>query len=152
MKNKRIRTSGELIQNHLKVIINDLSINIKERIDTIEETLIKSNKNLKSTEIINHYLITNMTRRFFTSNQLSQIMEEINPLSEITHKRKVSSFGVGAIDRKKANLNVRDIHPSHYGRVCPIETAEGKNAGLILSLAKDVRLNNFGFIESPFYI
>lgn len=79
-------------------------------------------------------------------------MEETNPLSEITHKRKISSFGVGAIDRKKANLNIREIHPSHYGRICPIETTEGKNAGLILSLAKDVRLNKYGFIESPFYI
>jgi len=152
LKNKRIRTSGELIQNQLKVIINDLSRNIKEKIDTIEENLIKGNKKIKTNGMINPYLITNMIRRFFTSNQLSQIMEEINPLAEITHKRKVSSFGVGAIDRKKANLNVRDIHPSHYARVCPIETAEGKNAGLILSLAKDVRLNKFGFIESPFYL
>lgn len=78
-------------------------------------------------------------------------MEETNPLSEITHKRKISCFGVGAIDRKKANLNIREIHPSHFGRICPIETAEGKNAGLILSLAKDVRLDKNGFLETPFY-
>lgn len=79
-------------------------------------------------------------------------MEETNPLAEITHKRKLSCFGIGAIDRKKANLNIREIHPSHFGRICPIETAEGKNAGLILSLTKDIRLNKKGFLETPFYV
>lgn len=79
-------------------------------------------------------------------------MEEINPLSEITQKRKISSFGVGAIDKKKTNLNVREIHPSQFGRICPIETTEGKNAGLILSLAKNTRINLFGFLETPFYV
>lgn len=78
-------------------------------------------------------------------------MEETNPLSEITHKRKISSFGIGAIERKKANLNIREIHKSQYGKICPIETTEGKNAGLILSIAKDIHINKNGFIESPFY-
>ena len=79
-------------------------------------------------------------------------MEETNPLSEITHKRKISSFGIGAIDRKKANLNIREINISQYGKTCPIETTEGKNAGLILSLAKDTFINKHGFVESPFYL
>jgi DNA-directed RNA polymerase subunit beta len=79
-------------------------------------------------------------------------MDEINPLSEITHKRKVSAFGIGAVDKKKANLNIREIHPSHFGRICPIETAEGKNAGLILSLTRNVNINKYGIIESPFYL
>ena len=80
------------------------------------------------------------------------MLDEINSLAEITHKRKVSSFGVGALDKKQANLKIREIHPSQYSRICPIETSEGKNAGLILSLSKDVEINKYGFIESPFYI
>lgn len=95
--------------------------------------------------------MTNFLRKFFIGNQLSQLMEETNPLSEITHKRKISSFGIGAIDRKKANLNIREIHTSQFGKICPIETTEGKNAGLILSLAKDSNINKHGFIETPFY-
>lgn len=79
-------------------------------------------------------------------------MEETNPLTEVTHKRKISSFGIGALDKKNANLEVREIHPSHYGRICPIETAEGKNAGLIWSLAKEAIINKKGFIETPFYL
>jgi DNA-directed RNA polymerase subunit beta len=95
--------------------------------------------------------MTNCFKKFFVGNQLSQLMEETNPLSEITHKRKISSFGIGAIDRKKANINIREIQTSQYGKICPIETTEGKNAGLILSLAKDTKINKDGFIESPFY-
>ena len=101
--------------------------------------------------MIDNNLITKELKNFFTGNQLSQITEEINPLSEITHKRKLSCFGIGAIDRKKANLNIREIHTSHFGRVCPIETSEGKNAGLILSLAKDTDVDRQGFITTPFF-
>lgn len=126
--------------------------NIKEKIDFIEEKISKKKNAINIMEIINHYLFSNMIKKFFISNQLSQLMEETNPLSEITHKRKISSFGVGAIDRKKAKLKVREIHPSQYGKICPIETSEGKNAGLILSLAKDTRLDKYGFIETPFYM
>lgn len=89
--------------------------------------------------------------RFFADNPLSQIMDDTNPLSELTHKRRLSSSGVGGLNKENVKLEVREIHPSHFGRVCPIETSEGKNAGLVLSLAKNVRVNNFGFIESPFY-
>ena len=80
------------------------------------------------------------------------MMEETNPLAEITQKRKISSFGVGALDKNKTNLNVREIHPSQFGRICPIETTEGKNAGLILSLAKNTKINKNGFLETPFYL
>lgn len=136
----------------MKVIVKDLNENIRQKIDTFEEKKKKNLKNFKINRIISAYIITNEIKRFFTSNQLSQLMDEINPLSEITHKRKVSAFGIGAVDKKKANLNIREIHPSHFGRICPIETAEGKNAGLILSLAKNVYINKHGMIKSPFYL
>lgn len=151
LQNKRIRSVGELIQNQMKVITVELVKNIKERLEQIEENLKNGKKEINIKEIINNNILTNLIKKFFTGNQLSQLMEETNPLAEITHKRKVSSFGIGAIDRKKANLNVREIHPSQFGRLCPIETTEGKNAGLILSLSKDIKINKYGFIESPFY-
>lgn len=136
----------------MKLIVRDLLENIKQKIETFEEKKRKNTKIIKVSKIINIHTVTNEIKRFFTSNQLSQLMDEINPLSEITHKRKVSAFGIGAVDKKKANLNIREIHPSHFGRICPIETAEGKNAGLILSLAKNVYINKYGMIKSPFYL
>lgn len=139
------------MQNQIRIAISEITKDIKEKIEYVEEKFIREKSDVNINEIINQYTLTNIMKKFFTSNQLSQIMEETNPLAEITHKRKVSSFGIGAIDRKKAKIKVREIHPSHYGRICPIETTEGKNAGLILSLAKDIRLNKYGFIESPFY-
>lgn len=160
LKNKRIRTAGELIKNQINLSCIELVKNIKERLDYIEEILKKNltksnNTNYKQTnirDIINPNIITNSIKNYFASNQLSQIMEETNPLAEITQKRKISSFGVGAVDRKRANLNVREIHPSQYGRICPIETTEGKNAGLILSLSKDVKIDRNGFIQTPLFM
>ena len=140
MKNQLKQTTFEMIQD------------IKEKVEYAEEKLVKEHNDFTIKEIINHYTISNNIKKFFTSNQLSQIMEETNPLAEITQKRKISSFGVGAIDKKKAKIKVREIHNSHYGRICPIETTEGKNAGLILSLAKDAKVNQYGFIETPFYM
>ena len=143
------------MQNQLKKIIYELEENIKNKFEEIEEKLQKKKKKINKTniiQIISPYTITNNLRSFFATNPLSQLLDEINSLAEITHKRKISSFGVGALDKKKANLNIREIHPSQYSRICPIETSEGKNAGLILSLAKDVQINKYGFIESPFYI
>lgn len=151
LKNKRIRQSGELLQNQVKMVINDIMKGIKEKLEKVEEDFANDKKQIKITEIINHHILTNAMKKFFTTNQLSQLMEETNPLAEITQKRKVSSFGIGAIDKKKANLNVREIHPSQYGKICPIETTDGKNAGLILSLSKDARINEYGFIETPYY-
>lgn len=140
------------MQNHIKSSIEELKKNIKERLEQVEDKIETEKNKININEIINHYILTNSLKKFFIGNQLSQLMEETNPLAEITHKRKVSSFGIGAIDRKKANLNVREIHPTQFGRLCPIETTEGKNAGLILSLSRDVNINKYGFIETPFYL
>ena len=129
----------------------DLKHNIKEKLKQIEIIYLKSSKIISINEILDSNLITKHIKLFFTSNQLSQLMDETNPLSEITHKRKISCFGIGAIDKKRANINIREIHTSHFGKICPIETTEGKNAGLILSLAKDTKLNKDGFLETPFY-
>lgn len=152
MKNKRIRSTGELLQNQLKTVTSEIIKNIKLRLEKIEEKLQTEKGNMKINQVMNIYTLSRNIKKFFTSNQLSQLMEETNSLSEITHKRKINSFGTGGIDRKKANLNVRRIHPSQYGRICPIETTEGKNAGLILSLAQDININKYGFIESPYYL
>lgn len=140
---------GELLKNQISITLNDLKKNIKEKIDQLEE---KAPNQIDINEIVNHYILTNSIRKFFVGSQLSQLMEETNPLAEVTHKRKISSFGVGAIERKKANLNIREVNTSQYGKVCPIETTEGKNAGLILSLTKGTSINKYGFIESPFYL
>lgn len=141
-----------MIKNHIKIVCNEILIKTKQNIEHIETKIKKRNENIKINELINPISITKGIQKFFTTNQLSQIMEETNPLGEITHKRKITSFGLGAVDRKRTNMNVREIHPSHFGRLCPIETSEGKNAGLVLSLAKNIKLNKYGFIETPFYL
>ena len=149
LQNKKLRSTGELLKNEFKKIIYDIEKRLKRKINEHKEGLTKPQdfKKLISSSIVNSHL-----RKFFNTNPLSQLLDEINSLAEITHKRKVSSFGVGALDRKKANLNVREIHPSQFGRLCPIETAEGKNAGLVLSLSKDVEIDTYGFIASPLYM
>lgn len=152
LKNKRIRTPSEMLKNELKTICNDLLKITKENIEHSENKFKKGKAKFNVNEIINTNIMTKGLKRFFATNQLSQIMEETNPLAEITHKRKISSFGLGAVDRKRTNMNIREIHPSHFGRICPIETSEGKNAGLVLSLAKDIKLNKHGFIETPFFL
>lgn len=129
-------------------IVSEIKKNISEKIKKVKNTP----KLINIHNLINKSYLTNSIKKFFTINQLSQLMEETNPLTEVTHKRKISSFGIGALDKKNVNLEVREIHPSHYGRICPIETAEGKNAGLIWSLAKEAKVNKKGFIETPFYL
>ena len=152
LKNKKIRNSGELLRNQIKTSIYELVKDIKDNLKLTEEKIKKSkNKKINLNEIINNQILTNIILRFFINNPLSQIMEETNALAEITQKRKISSFGVGAIDKKKTNLDMREIHISYFGRICPIETTEGKNAGLILSLAKETRVNKDGFLETPVY-
>ncbi len=150
LKNKKIRNSGELIKNQIKNSIYELSKDTKDNLKLLEEK-IKKNKQVKINinEIINNQILTNIITKFFINNPLSQIMEETNALAEITQKRKISSFGVGAIDKKRTNLDMREINISYFGRICPIETTEGKNAGLILSLSKETRINNEGFLETP---
>ena len=106
---------------------------------------------LKVTTLVNPKPIISMMREFFGSSQLSQFLDQTNPLAELTHKRRISGLGPGGFNRDHVSFAVRDIHPSHYGRICPIETPEGQNAGLISSLATYARVNSFGFIETPFF-
>nr|YP_010700364.1 RNA polymerase subunit beta [Flexiglena variabilis]WCH63512.1 RNA polymerase subunit beta [Flexiglena variabilis] len=156
LKNKRIRLIGEIMGNQIYSTINEIKKNILDKTKKIEEKIKKTKhekiiNKVKLEDFIKPFYITNSFKKFFNNNQLSQLMEETNPLTETTHKRKITSFGTGTTEKKNPNLEIREIHPSHYGRVCPIETAEGKNAGLIWSLAKEAKINNDGFIESPFY-
>ena len=113
--------------------------------------MITNSTAFKVATIINPKPIIASIKEFFGSSQLSQFMDQTNPLSSLTHKRRISGLGPGGLNRDHLSLNVRDIHPSHYGRICPIETPEGQNAGLIASLASYARVNNLGFIETPFF-
>lgn len=152
LKNKVVRSNGNLLSNHLKVILLETKNNIKQNLEKLAENFRISKNVVRVNQIINSYNFSKSMKSFFTSNQLSQIIEETNPLTEIIHKRRICSFGSGGINRKRANLAIREIHPSHFGRICPIETSEGKNAGLVLSLAKDAKVNKYGFIETPYYV
>ena len=146
LKNRRVRSSGELIQNQVRVGITRLEKIVLDRLKESSQT-----RNIKLTSLMNPKPMSSALREFFGSSQLSQFMDQTNPLSEITHKRRLSSLGPGGITRDRAGMAVRDIHPSHYGRICPIETPEGPNAGLIGSMATYARVNSKGFLESPFY-
>jgi DNA-directed RNA polymerase subunit beta len=143
--NRRIRSIGELLQNQIRVGLNRLERIIKERM------IICDIESLSLSNLINPKPLIAAIREFFGSSQLSQFMDQTNPLAEITHKRRISSLGPGGINKDRAGFAVRDIHPSHYGRICPIETPEGPNAGLIGSLATHAIINRYGFIETPFY-
>lgn len=153
LSNKLVRCVGELMQNHVKLILLEMLESLNDKL-SIGEQYVNAEKFSKLEKSFIKYFNFNLTKgfnKFFVDNPLSQIMDDTNPLSELTHKRRVSSSGIGGLNKENVKLEVREIHPSHFGRVCPIETSEGKNAGLVLSLAKNVHLNNFGFIESPFY-
>jgi DNA-directed RNA polymerase subunit beta len=151
LKNKLVRSVGELMQNNVRLIIEDKIANFKEKSETLLDYSEKEELVKLETSLTNYFDLTKGFTKFFSINPLSQLMDDTNPLSELTHKRRLSSFGVGGLNKENVKLDIREIHPSHFTRVCPIETSEGKNAGLVLSLAKYVRINNFGFIESPFY-
>ena len=142
LKNRRVRTSGELIQNQLGTGFIRLEKFIREKI---------RNSNLSILNIISTKPVNGALREFFGSSPLSQFMDQTNPLAELTHKRRVSSLGPGGVNRETAGINVRGIHGTHYGRVCPIETPEGRNAGLVNSLTVFARINDQGFLETPFY-
>ena len=152
LKNRRVRTSGELIQNQIRVGFSRLERTIREKIENYE-----SKKGLTIAEalmpsaLINPKPFIGALREFFGSSQLSQYMDQTNPLAEITHKRRLSSLGPGGLSQDRAGLAVREIHPSHYGRICPIETPEGGNAGLVSSLTTYARINSLGFLQCPFY-
>ncbi len=143
--NRRVRSVGELLQNQVRVGLNRLERIIRERM-TVSDA-----DTLTPASLVNPKPLVAAIKEFFGSSQLSQFMDQTNPLAELTHKRRLSALGPGGLTRERAGFAVRDIHPSHYGRICPIETPEGPNAGLIGSLATHARVNSYGFIETPFY-
>ena len=143
--NRRVRSVGELLQNQVRVGLNRLERIIRERM-TVSDA-----DSLTPASLVNPKPLVAAIKEFFGSSQLSQFMDQTNPLAELTHKRRISALGPGGLTRERAGFAVRDIHPSHYGRICPIETPEGPNAGLIGSLATHARVNAYGFIETPYY-
>ncbi|MBU0504853.1 DNA-directed RNA polymerase subunit beta [bacterium] len=142
--NRRVRAVGELLENQYRIGLVRMERAIKERMSLQEiETLMPN-------DLINAKPVSAVVKEFFGSSQLSQFMDQTNPLSEITHKRRLSALGPGGLTRDRAGFEVRDVHPTHYGRVCPVETPEGPNIGLIASLSSYARVNDFGFIETPY--
>lgn len=142
--NRRVRSVGELMQNQYRVGLLRMERAIRERMSSVEIDTVMPH------DLINAKPAAAAVREFFGSSQLSQFMDQTNPLSEITHKRRLSALGPGGLTRERAGFEVRDVHPTHYGRICPIETPEGPNIGLINSLATFARVNKYGFIESPY--
>lgn len=142
--NRRVRCVGELAENQFRAGLSRVERAVKERLGQAET------ENLMPHDLINSKPISSAIREFFGSSQLSQFMDQTNPLSEITHKRRISALGPGGLTRERAGFEVRDVHPTHYGRVCPIETPEGPNIGLINSLALYARLSDYGFLETPY--
>jgi DNA-directed RNA polymerase subunit beta len=142
--NRRVRTVGELVQNQFRIGLARMERSVRERMGIYEmDTVMPHN-------LINSKLISSVIKDFFGRSQLSQFMDQTNPLSELTHKRRLSALGPGGLSRERAGFEVRDVHYSHYGRICPIETPEGPNIGLIASLTTFSRINEFGFIETPY--
>lgn len=144
--NRRIRSVGELLQNQFRVGLSRIERIVKERM-TLQDS-----ETLTPLNLLNTKPLVASLKEFFGSSQLSQFMDQTNPLAELTHKRRISALGPGGLMRERAGFAVRDIHPSHYGRICPVETPEGPNAGLIGSLATHAKVNDYGFIESPFFV
>ncbi len=142
--NRRVRSVGELLENSYRVGLLRMERAVKERMSSVDVTTVMPN------DLINAKPAVAAVREFFGSSQLSQFMDQTNPLSEVTHKRRVSALGPGGLTRERAGFEVRDVHPTHYGRICPIETPEGPNIGLINSLATFSRVNKYGFIETPY--
>ena len=143
--NRRVRSVGELLENQFRIGLVRMERAIKEKMSVYQEMA-----TAMPHDLINAKPVMAAIREFFGSSQLSQFMDQTNPLSEITHKRRLSALGPGGLSRERADFEVRDVHPTHYGRICPIETPEGPNIGLISSLSCYARINEFGFIESPY--
>ncbi len=143
--NRRVRSVGELVENQFRIGLLRMERTVKEKMSTFLEI-----ESAMPQDLINAKPITTSLKDFFATSQLSQFMDQTNPLSEITHKRRVSALGPGGLTRERAGFEVRDVHPTHYGRICPIETPEGPNIGLINSLATYCRVNKYGYIESPY--
>jgi len=143
--NRRIKTVGELVQNQIRIGMSRVERSITERLSVLSD-----NENLNIHNLINSKLFFTQIHDFFARSQLSQFMDQVNPLAEMTHKRRLSAVGPGGLSRERAGFEVRDIHPSHYGRICPIETPEGPNIGLIASMSTYARINQLGFMETPY--
>jgi len=142
--NRRIRSVGEMVSNQVRVGLLRVERAVRERLNVAEA------EGFGPADLINAKPVTAAIKEFFGSSQLSQFMDQTNPLSEITHKRRVSALGPGGLTRERAGFEVRDVHPTHYGRICPIETPEGPNIGLINSLSTYSKINKYGYIESPY--
>ena len=143
--NRRVRAVGELLENQFRIGLVRMERAIKEKMSVYQEM-----STAMPHDLVNAKPVMAAIREFFGSSQLSQFMDQTNPLSEITHKRRLSALGPGGLSRERAGFEVRDVHPTHYGRICPIETPEGPNIGLISSLSCFARINEYGFIESPY--
>ena len=141
--NRRVRSIGELLENQIRVALVQISRNVRDRMN-------KEDKTITPRTLLNAAPVVAIMRKFFGTSQLSQFMDQINPLAELTHKRRLSALGPGGLNRKRAGFEVRDVHYTHYGRVCPIETPEGPNIGLIVSLAAYAKVNQYGLIETPY--
>ena len=144
--NRRVRAVGELLENQYRIGLVRMERAIKERMSLQEVDALMPH------DLVNPKPVSAVVKEFFGTSQLSQFMDQTNPLSETTHKRRLSALGPGGLTRERAGFEVRDVHPSHYGRICPIETPEGPNIGLIVSLSTYARVNNYGFIETPYRI
>lgn len=142
--NRRVRSVGEQLAGQFNVGLTRMGRTIKERMN------IHDIESFTPSDLVNARTITSVLNTFFGTNQLSQFMDQTNPLAEMTHKRRVSALGPGGLTRERAGFEVRDVHYTHYGRLCPIETPEGPNIGLISSLCLHARINDFGFIETPY--
>ncbi len=143
--NRRIRAVGELVQSRLRIGFARLRRGVQDRMSTLDRST------LQPVQLVNYKVLSVIVRDFFASSQLSQFMDQVNPLAELEHKRRMSAMGPGGLTRERAGFEVRDVHPSYYGRICPIETPEGANIGLVSYLASHARLNEFGFIEAPYF-
>ena len=143
--NRRVRAVGELLENQFRIGLVRMERAIKEKMSVHQDI-----DSAMPHDLINSKPVIAAIKEFFGSSQLSQFMDQTNPLSEVTHKRRLSALGPGGLSRERAGFEVRDVHASHYGRICPIETPEGPNIGLISSLATYARINEYGFIESPY--
>lgn len=146
LSNRRVRAVGELLENQFRIGLVRMERAVKEKMALADFT----DPKIMPHDLVNTKPLMAVIKEFFGSSQLSQFMDQTNPLSEITHKRRLSALGAGGLTRERAGFEVRDVHPSHYGRICPVETPEGPNIGLIVSLATYARVNEFGFIESPY--
>ncbi|MDD5729632.1 MAG: DNA-directed RNA polymerase subunit beta, partial [Candidatus Omnitrophica bacterium] len=143
--NRRVKTAGELVQNQVRIGMSRVERSIRERLGVLGDA-----ETLNIHSFINSKLFSIQLHDFFARSQLSQFMDQVNPLAEMTHKRRLSAVGPGGLSRERAGFEVRDIHPSHYGRICPVETPEGPNIGLISSLSTYARVNSLGFLETPY--